>query len=80
MRGDPAELLRSWKERILRHCGLPPSLDAEFGLAAGRVALDENQTAAFNDVSTGDTLLLFQRGGCAPAAVLAREQAAAGLL
>ena len=79
MRGDPAEPLRLWKERVLRHCGFPPSADASFGLASGRVALDEAQTAAFNDVHAGDTLLLFQRGGDAAAAVLAREEAAAGL-
>ena len=63
--------------RILRHFGLLPASAAAFGLS--HVVLDEAQSAAYNDLCSGDTLTLFQRDGGAAVAVAGREVAIARL-
>ena len=51
----------SWKGALLHHCGFSSELSPSFGLAVGHAALDEAQSASFNDVLPGDTLALFRR-------------------
>ena len=51
----------TWKDSLLRHCGLYPAQATSFGLALGHVALEEDKTASFNDLRPGDTLSLFRR-------------------
>ena len=61
VRGSSAAPLGDWKQRILAHCGLSVSTEANFGLALGFSALDEARSALSNDVNAGDVVTLFER-------------------
>jgi hypothetical protein len=74
-----SEPVGTLKHRLLQHCGIDPVLESGFGLALGFVALNDELSWTSNDVSTGDEVIMYLRGGDAPAAVRAREHAAAGL-
>ncbi len=60
VRGSSAALLGDWKQRLLAHCGLNVSAEANFGLALGFSALDEGRSALSNDVNAGDVVTLFE--------------------
>ncbi len=60
--GLPSEQVGCFKARILTLCGVPLARAADFGLALGFAALDEERTMESNDISQGDILRMFERG------------------
>ena len=60
--GLPSEQVGCFKARMLTLCGVPLARAADFGLALGFAALDEERTMESHDISQGDILKMFERG------------------